>query len=110
MTRGQRWVVIATMLIVAAGLAVFFVQVRADRANILEQPGLIFPLWQTVGEWAPWEQQSEWKPVLHIGVYARAGHSATSAALWGLLVPVVLIGGAGFMALGGRTPQAPPRP
>jgi hypothetical protein len=103
MTRGQRWVVIATLLVVAAGLAIFFVQVRADSA-FLEQPGLIFPLWlEGDPRFTPDPQDpNPIIPDLQVGIYARAGHSATSAALGGLLIPAVLVGCACFVALGKR--------
>lgn len=95
MTEGQRVVLIVGQLLLAVGLAAFFVEWRSEERNVSwlpegQPPALLLQLGsgkRTIG--------FEDNPTAQIdsisGIYARPGRSKTAAALGGVLIPAVLL-------------------
>jgi hypothetical protein len=108
MTRAQRWLVVGTLVVVAAAFAGFFLEFRGDDANMFHQEGLIIPLGLSSRDSYPWEPKlpAGFRLDVQLGLYARRGFTVTVAAFCGVLVPILLVAGAGYLALGRqRTPE-----
>jgi hypothetical protein len=106
MTRAQRWLVVGTLVIVAAALGRFFLEFRRDDANV-HQERLIISLGHSTRDPYPWEGKlpAGFRLDVQLGVYARQGFTVAVAAFCGVLVPFLLVAGAGYLALGKQRPE-----
>lgn len=111
MNSSQRRLVATVLTIFGVGLPWHFIEFRADDANALHDPtGLILGLGE--GSRPPPEGNEELPPghylppgsmlITQRGIYARRDYAVGPAAIGGLIVPVLLIGCACYLALGSR--------
>lgn len=100
MSNARRWVVVVTLMLVASGFGVYFVECASlPMVDGAPSPRLIFPFWTEQG---PLVTAGVPKANLQVGLYAREFREPIQAAIGGILLPVLLLSSAVLLALGGQ--------